>query len=125
MIGTNLHEPSSAILREVFVCSVIPVIQADSNEFMRTRNCRNIRKSAETPRGVPEMLFNLPATVGFSKKGTCVSERDIQLDEETVVIAQYSTYFDKEIYELPICYTKIINWEFRVTQTNVYFALIS
>ena len=62
---------------------------------------------------------------GFSKKGTCVSERDIQLDEETVVIAQYSTYFDKEIYELPICYTKIINWEFRVTQTNVYFALIS
>ena len=71
------------------------------------------------------MLFNLPAIVGFSKKGTCVSERDIQLDEETVVIAQYSTYFDKEIYELPICYTKIINWEFRVTQTNVYFALIS
>ena len=40
------------------------------------------------------MLFNLPAIVGFPKKGTYVSERDIQLDEETVVIAQYSTYFD-------------------------------
>ena len=49
MIGTNLHKLSSAIHREVFVFSVIPVIQAELNEFMRTWNCRNIRKSAEVP----------------------------------------------------------------------------
>ena len=73
---------------------------------MRTWNGRNIRKTAEAPGGVPEMFLNLPAIVGFPKKGANVSERDIQVDEETVVIAQYSTYFDKEIYELPICYTK-------------------
>ena len=106
MISTNLHKTSSAIHREVFVFSVIPVIQADLNEFMRTWNCQNIRKSAEAPGGVPELLFNLPAVVGFPKKCTNAIERDIQVDEETVVIAQYSIYFDKEVYELPICYTK-------------------
>ena len=73
---------------------------------MRTWNGRNIRKTAEAPGGVPEMFLNLPAIVGFPKKGANVSERDTQVDEETVIIAQYSTYFDKEIYELPICYTK-------------------
>ena len=52
------------------------------------------------------VLFNLPGIVGFPEKGTNVSERDIQVDEETVVVAQYFTYFDKEIYELPLCYTK-------------------
>ena len=39
MIDTNLHKPSSAIHREVFVFSVIPVIQAELNEFMRPWNC--------------------------------------------------------------------------------------
>ena len=53
------------------------------------------------------MLFNVPATVAFPKKRTNVSDRDIQTAEETVGITQYSTYFDKEIYELPACYTKI------------------
>ena len=39
-------------------------------------------------------------------QGTNISKRDKQDDEETVVVAQYSTYFDKEIHEPPICYTK-------------------
>ena len=52
------------------------------------------------------MLFNLPAIVAFPKKGTNISKRDKQDDEETVVIVQYSTYFDKEIHEPLICYTK-------------------
>ena len=59
--------------------SFIPVIQAELNEFMRRWNCRNIRKSAEAPGGVPEMLFNVPAVVGFPKKGINVSKRDIQI----------------------------------------------
>ena len=76
MIGTNLHKPSSAIHREVFVFRVIPVFQADLNEFMRTWNCQNIRKSAEAPGGVPEMLFNLMGESMFcaaflSKKLIC------------------------------------------------------
>ena len=92
MIDTNLHKPTSVIHREVFVFSVIPVIQADLNEFMRTQNCRNIHKSPEAPGGVPEMLFNLPAIVSFPKKGTNISKRDKK--------------DDKEIYEPPMCYTK-------------------
>ena len=125
MISTNLHKTSSAIHREVFVFSVIPVIQADLNEFMRTWNCQNIRKSAEAPGGVPELLFNLPAIVGFPQKCTNVIERDIQVDEETVVIAQYSILIKKYMsYQYVI--QKITNWEFRVTQTKVYhFALTS
>ena len=107
MINADLHKPSSAIHREVLVSSFIPVIQAELNEFMRTWNCRNIRKSAEAPGGVPEILFNVPAIVGFPKKGTNVSERDIQIAEETLGIAQYPTYFNKDIYELIICYTRI------------------
>ena len=68
MISTNLYKSSSAIHREVFVFSFIPVIQADLNEFMITLNCRNIRKSAEAPGGFLETLFNVPAY--FDKKNT-------------------------------------------------------
>ena len=68
---------SSSAIHRVFVFSFIPVLQADLNEFMITLNCWNIRKSAEAPGGVLEKLFNVPA------------------------------YFDKEIYERTICYTKI------------------
>ena len=68
MISTNLHKPSSATHREVLVFTFIPVIQAELNEFMRTWNRRNVRKSAEAPRGVTEMLINVPAIVGFPKK---------------------------------------------------------
>ena len=35
---------------------------------MRTWNRRNLRKSAEAPGGVTEMLINVPAIVGFPKK---------------------------------------------------------
>ena len=64
MINTNLHKPSSTIHRKVLVSSFVPVIQVELNEFMRTWNCRNIRKSAKAPGGVPEMLFNVPTIVG-------------------------------------------------------------
>ena len=102
-----MHKPSSAIDREVLVFSFIPVIQAELNEFMRTCNCRNIRKSVETPGGVPEMLFNVPAIIGFPKNGTNANERDTQIAKETLGIAQYPSYFDKDIHELTICYTRI------------------
>ena len=59
MISTNLHKPSSGIHRDVFVFSFIPIIQAELNEFMRTWNCRNIRKSAEAPGGVPCLMYQL------------------------------------------------------------------
>ena len=62
---------------------------------------------AEASRGVPNILLNVPAIVGFPKYGTNITERDIQFAEETAGITQYSTFFDKEIYELPISYTKI------------------
>ena len=41
---------------------------------MRTWNCQNIRKSEEAPGGV---LFNVPAIVGFPKKGANLSEKDV------------------------------------------------
>ena len=53
------------------------------------------------------MLFNVPAIVGFPKNGINVSERDIQIADETLGVAQYPTYFDKDIHELTICYTRI------------------
>ena len=62
---------------------------------------------AEARGGVPEMLFHVPAIVGFPKKCTNVSERDIQIAEETLGITQYPIYFDKDIYELAICYPRI------------------
>ena len=105
IINTNLPKPSSAIHREVLVFSFIPVIQTELNIFMRIQNCRNIRKSAGAPGGVPMMLFNVPAVVRFPKKGTNVCEKDLQVAEEALGIGQYPTYFDKDIYDLKICYT--------------------
>ena len=107
MTNTNLHKPSSAIHREVLVLSFIHEIQAQLNEFMRIWNCRNIRKSAEAPGGVPKMLVNVPAIVGFPKKGTNVSEKNIHIAEETLGIAQYLSYFDEDIHGLTICYARI------------------
>ena len=66
MIGTNLRKPSSAIHREVFAFSVIPVIQADLNDFMRTWNCRKFESRQKRQEEFPR-LFNLPAIVGFPK----------------------------------------------------------
>ena len=86
---------------------------------MRTWNCRNIQKSPEAPGGVPEILFNLPAIVGFSKKGANVSERDIQVDEETVVIAQYPLILIKKYMSYHVI-QKITNWEFCMTRAKVY-----
>ena len=68
MIDTNLHKPSSAIHREVFVFSAIPVIQAELNEFMRPWNCRNIRKLAKVPEGVPECCLIYQLLLDFLKK---------------------------------------------------------
>ena len=51
------------------------------------------------------MLFNVPAVVRFPKKDTNVSERDLQVAKEVLGISQYPTYFDKDIYDLTICYT--------------------
>ena len=53
------------------------------------------------------MLFNVPAIARFPKKGTNVSERYTQIAKETLGIAQYPIYFDKDIYKLIICYTRI------------------
>ena len=86
---------------------------------MRTWNCRNIRKSAEAPGRVTEILFNLPAIVGFPKKGTNVSERDIQVDQETSLLLNILLILIKKYMSNHVI-QKITNWEFRVTQTKVY-----
>ena len=51
---------------------------------MRTWIWRNLRKSPEAAGGFTEMLFNVSAVLGFPKKST-VSERDIQIAEETLL----------------------------------------
>ena len=79
---------------------------ASEESFTYAKATRNQHIESFSAEGVPGMLFNLPVIVGFPRKGINLSERDIQVDEETVVIAQYSTYFNKEINEVPIWYTK-------------------
>ena len=74
---------------------------------MRTQNCPDIRKSTAALEGVPQMMFNVPSIPEFPKKGANVSERDIEIAKQTVGITQYPTYFDKDIHELAIGYTKI------------------
>ena len=99
---------------------------ASEVSFTYAKAIRNERIESFSAEGVPEMLFNLPVIVGFPRKGTNVSERDTQVDEETVVIAQYSTYFNKEINEMPICYTKNNKLGIPRAQMKVYhFTLTS
>ena len=49
-------------------------------------NVRNVRESSSANGGKPEILFNLPETIGFSKQGSQVDADTIRTVEETIGI---------------------------------------
>ena len=112
MIGTNLHKISSAIHREVFVFSVIPIIQTDLNEFMRTWNCRVIRKSTEHQEEFPKccliyqlLLYFLNKVLMSNKEIYRLTKRpSLLLEIRLILIEKYTSY--------QYLIRNITNWEF-------------
>ena len=86
-----MQKTVSATNKEVLVLRFFSVIQTESNEFMRTWNCRNKRKRFETSGRIPEMLFNLLAVAGFPKNGVDVTAIDIKVAKEIICIDLYLT----------------------------------
>ena len=74
---------------------------------MQTWNARNVRQSASAPGGKPEILFNLPETIGFSKQGSQVDADTIRTAEETIGIDHHPVWINKDLHELLKCYLHI------------------
>lgn len=87
----------------------MPVIQLELNLCVKTWNSRNIRQSAQTPGGVPEILFYMPNTVGFQLKGINVDEDQINVIENMLGIEHAPMYKNRDLWELLFCYLQIYN----------------
>ena len=53
--------------KELLLFVFMPVLQKELNQFLMTWNSQNVRQSAAARGGVPDVLFQIPATVGFPK----------------------------------------------------------
>ena len=68
---------------------------------------RNIRQSAEAPGGVPEILFNIPSSIGYNTQGSRVYQDDIDVAKEVFGFEYHPVSKHEDLHELFICYTKI------------------
>ena len=104
MIKCRLHKPSSPLHKEVLMFCYMPVLQAQLNECSRLWNSRRIRQSASAPGGIPDMLFNIPSTVGFQAQGIDVNPTDIQVAQNVLGIDHHPVCRDEDLHELLLCY---------------------
>ena len=66
---------------------------------------RSVRQSASAPGGKPDLLFQVPSTIGYQQRGIKVQDRDI--DMNTLGFNHHPVYRNKEMHELLICYVHI------------------
>ena len=64
---------------------------------------RNIRQSSTAPVGIPDILFNMPASVGFESQGIFVSQVDIDAVEERFGMQYPPMCKDEDIWGLLYC----------------------
>ena len=109
MINNFIHKPDCLMHKEVLLFCFMPVLQAELNEWLRLWNTRRVRKSANAPGGIPEVLFNVPTVAGFRDRGVIVDDADIESARSVLGIhyPPFSTYDD--LHELLICYIHIYN----------------
>jgi len=107
MVKQHIYLPSNIFHTEAFIFSFMPVIQLELNQSLKMWNARNVRQSSRTPGGVPDILFNMPLTVGFENKGIDLNENDIKIAENLFSIQHAPMYKIKDLWELLFCYTQI------------------
>ena len=76
---------------------------------MQTWNARNVKQSPSAPGGKPEILFNLPETIGSSKQGSHIDADTIRIAEETIGIDHHPVWTNKDLHELLKCYFTFTN----------------
>ena len=112
MIGTNLHKISSAIHGEVFVFSVIPIIQTDLNEFMRTWNCRIIRKSTEHQEEFPKCCLIYQLLLDFLNKVLMSNKEIYRLTKRPSLLLEIRLILIQKYMSCQHLIRNITNWEF-------------
>ena len=111
MIKSHVYDPSNHFHTKVFLFAFMPVIQLELNQSLKIWNSRNIRQSAQTPGGVPEILFYMPNTVGYELNGVNVDDNQIQTIENILGIQHAPMYKNIDLWELLNCYMQIYNLE--------------
>ena len=53
------------------------------------------------------MLFHVPSTIGYSRKGVKVRDVDIQIALDVLGIDHHPVYQNKDMHDLLICYVHI------------------
>ena len=107
MFHDGIYRADLETHKETLIFCFLPVVQKELNEVVQTWNARNVRQSSSAPGGKPEILFNLPETIGFSKQGSQVDADTIRTAEETIGIDHHPVWINKDLHELLKCYLHI------------------
>lgn len=107
LIREFIYTPSNNFHVEALLFCFMPVIQSELNESLKLWNSRNIRQSSRAPGGIPDILFNIPASVGFENQGLIAREIDIVAAEERFGIQYPPMCKNEDTWELLYCYTQI------------------
>uniref|UniRef100_A0A7M5UQS5 Integrase core domain-containing protein n=1 Tax=Clytia hemisphaerica TaxID=252671 RepID=A0A7M5UQS5_9CNID len=91
--------------KELLLFCFMPVIQRELNDMLSTWNRRSVRQSNVSPGGKPDILFHVPATVGYSFQGTPVELEDINVASDLIGIIQQPFFKSKELYDLLMSYS--------------------
>ena len=124
MVSRCVYRPQLMTHQECLLFCFLPIIQGELNDFARTWNLRQIRRSASAPGGKPDLLFHVPETVGYSKKGVPVKPRDICTATNQLGISRHPVYRNKEMHELLICYVHVHNLDIAKDGLNMYVRLL-
>ena len=69
---------------------------------------RSARQSASAPGGKPDLLFQVPSTIGCQQRGIKMQDRDIDIAMNTLGFNHHPVYRNKEMHELLICYVHML-----------------
>lgn len=107
MVDMNFYRPKLETHQECLLFVFLPVIQVEINDFMRTWNMRSIRQSSSDPGGRPDILFDFPSTVDYTKQGKTLDKRDLKIAEDLLGVDKLSVLKNSDIHELLQCYVQI------------------
>ena len=96
---TQMYRADLETHKKTLIFCFLPVIQKESNEVVQTWNARNVRQSSSAPGGKPEILFNLPETIGFPKQGSQVDADTSRIAEETIGNDHHPVWINKDLHE--------------------------
>ena len=107
MVRDRPFKSECEVHQEVLIFCFMPVLQAELNLFVKTWNTRFIRQSSSAPGGRPDILFSLPETIGYTKQGIPICDRDVSIARNILGIETHPVYMNSDLHELLLCYCGI------------------